>query len=87
MITPGQLAACLNGLGPVRLQAVELLDQITLIEADDAFKLDVASVLALSPDIEAALHQAERIAAGSQRIVKQCLQLTPIPHPKVPLGF
>lgn len=87
MITPGQLAACLNGLGPVRLQAIELLDQITVMEADDEFKLDVGSVLALSGDIEAALQQAERIAAGSQRIVKQCLHLTPIPHPKVPLGF
>jgi len=79
-INPGQLAACLHCFSPTQIQAVELLDQITAIELDEALKLDVARLREMTPDIEAALQQAERISNESQRIVKQCLQLTPVPH-------
>ncbi len=86
-LNPRQLAACLDRLSPTQIRAVKLLDQITAIETDEALKWDVARLLTMAPDIETALQQAERISNESQRIVKQCLQLTPVPHPKVPLGF
>ena len=86
-VSPRQVTACLHRLTPTRLEALELLDQITALETDPAAKLGAAHLLAISPVIEIALQQAERIAADSHRIVNQCLQLTPIPLPKVPLGF
>jgi PRTRC genetic system protein C len=82
-----QLVACLNQLSPTQLQAITLLDRIRTMETDDQQAFSVSNLLELTPDIESALHQAERIATTSQRIGQQCLQLTPIPHPKIPLGF
>ncbi len=86
-LSPRQLVTCLDRLSPTQIRAVELLDQIAAIETDEALRWDVARLLTMAPDIETALQQAERISNESQRIVKQCLQLTPVPHPKVPLGF
>jgi hypothetical protein len=54
---------------------------------DEAAACQHRRLLAMTPAIEAALQQAEQISHDSQRIVRQCLELTPIPHPKVPLGF
>jgi len=82
-----QLVACLNQLSPPQLQAITLLDRIRTMETDAQQSFSVSNLLALTPEIESALHQAERIATTSQRIGQQCLQLTPIPHPKIPLGF
>lgn len=42
---------------------------------------------ALTPRIEAALHQADQFASLSQHMVLRCLQLHPIPQPTLPLGF
>ena len=86
-VTPRRLIAALYRLQPTELQAIALLDEITAVETDDKLKLDAGRLLALTPEIESALQQAERISTTSQRIVKQCLQLTAVPHPKVPLGF
>jgi PRTRC genetic system protein C len=86
-ITASQLVACLNQLSPTQLQAISLLDQIREMETDEQQTFRVNNLLVLTPEIETALHQAERIATASQRIGQQCLQLTPIPHPKIPLGF
>ncbi|MBN1220820.1 MAG: hypothetical protein JXM69_18000 [Anaerolineae bacterium] len=86
-VAPRQLVACLNQLPPTQLQAITLLDRIRAMETDDQQAFSVSHLLALTPEIESALHQAERIATTSQRIGQQCLQLTPIPHPKIPLGF
>ena len=46
-----------------------------------------ATLLEYAPQIEAGLHQAERIATDSRRMVERCLHLKPISALKVPLGF
>ena len=86
-VTPRHLIAALHRLHPTEVEAITLLDQITSLETGETPKLDAMRLLAMAPTIEAALQQAERISNDSQRIVRQCLDLTPIPHPKVPLGF
>lgn len=86
-VTPRHLIAALQRLHPTEIEAITLLDQITSLEAEEPSKLDAMRLLAMTPAIETALQQAERISNDSQRIVRQCLDLTPIPHPKVPLGF
>jgi PRTRC genetic system protein C len=86
-VTPRHLIAALYCLNPTEVEAVTLLDQITSLETEVTSKLDAMRLLAMTPAIKAALQQAERISNDSQRIVRQCLELTPIPHPKVPLGF
>lgn len=86
-ITPRHLIIALYRLNPTEIEAITLLDQISSLETEETSKLDAMHLLAMTPAIEAALQQAERISTDSQRIVRQCLDLTPIPHPKVPLGF
>lgn len=86
-ITPRHLIIALYRLNPTEIEAITLLDQISSLETEETSKLDAMRLLAMTPAIEAALQQAERISTDSQRIVRQCLDLTPIPHPKVPLGF
>ncbi|MCB0190391.1 MAG: hypothetical protein KDJ65_00455 [Anaerolineae bacterium] len=86
-VAPRHLIAALQRLHPTEIEAITLLNQITNLETEETAKLDAMRLLAMTPAIEAALQQAERISNDSQRIVRQCLELTPIPHPKVPLGF
>ena len=80
-----QLAAYLVKLPPARLLALDLVNRINA--AGQAGMLDAVTLMQMSPEIEAALEQAERLTNTNRRIVRQCLQLTPIPLPKVPLGF
>lgn len=87
LVTPRHLIAALYRLNPTEIEAITLLDQIVNLETEETSKLDAMRLLAMTPAIETALQQAERISNDSQRIVRQCLELTPIPHPKVPLGF
>lgn len=87
LVTPRHLIAALYRLNPTEIEAITLLDQISRLETEETSKLDAMRLLAMTPAIEAALQQAERISTDSQRIVRQCLDLTPIPHPKVPFGF
>jgi PRTRC genetic system protein C len=86
-VTPRHLITALYHLNPTEVKAITLLDQIASLETGETPKLDAMRLLAMTPAIESALQQAERISNDSQRIVRQCLDLTPIPHPKVPLGF
>ena len=78
-----QLAGCLKQLEPVPLAAVELSGHIV----EEEGRLTAGALLEMAPDIEAALGQMERLAENSRRILRQCLALKPVPHPKVPLGF
>jgi PRTRC genetic system protein C len=84
-LSPRQLAACLANLEPAELQATGLLERIMTARQDDA--LSAVLLLELAPEIEAALHQLEQIAQPSQRMLKRCLALKPMPQPGVPLGF
>jgi hypothetical protein len=86
-VTPRHLINTLYRLQPTEVEAITLLDQLTHLETEEPARLDAMRLLAMTSAIEAALQQAERISTDSQRIVRQCLALTPIPHPKVPLGF
>ena len=80
-----QLAAYLVKLKPAQLLALDLVNRINA--AGEAGTLDAVTLMQMSPEIEAALEQAERVATSNRRIVRQCLDLPPIPLPKVPLGF
>ena len=82
MITASQLAHHLQQLPPSELRALRLNQEI-----EQLAPLTAAQVLALAPQIEAALAESSRLSDHSRRIIQQCLQLTPIPQPKVPLGF
>jgi len=86
-ITPHHLIAALYRMNPTEIKAITLLDHLACLETEETPRLDAMRLLAMTPAIEVALQQAERISKNSQRIVRQCLELTPIPHPKVPLGF
>ena len=82
MITPSQLAFQLQQLSSSELRALRLNREI-----EQLVPLTAAQVLALAPQIEAALAETVRLSDHSRRIIQQCLHLTPIPQPKVPLGF
>lgn len=82
MLTAAQLADSLQNLPPTELRALRLNQEI-----EHLAPLTAAQVLALAPQIEAALAESNRLSEQSRRIIHQCLQLTPIPQPKVPLGF
>jgi PRTRC genetic system protein C len=85
-VTPQVVADRLcQGAGPTRFQASETLAH--LLAAEETSQLSADQLLALASQIEAALGQAERISQQSQRMVAQCLRLTPVPWPKIPLGF
>ena len=84
-LEPHQLADCLLKLSPARLLALELVNRIQA--AGETGSLDAVTLLQMSPEIEAALAQAERLTNTNRRIVRQCLQLPPTPLPQVPLGF
>jgi PRTRC genetic system protein C len=84
-LNPRQLATCLASLEPAELQAIGLLERIMIARQDKA--LSAVMLLELAPEIEAALHQLEQIAPPSQRMLKRCLALKPMPQPNVPLGF
>ena len=71
-----------NQTSPASIQAIE-----TLKELAASGPLSANELLALAPQIEAALQQADRISEQSTRIVARCLLLKPVPHPRVPLGF
>ena len=86
-VTPRHLIDTIYRLQSTEVEAITLLDQLTRLENEETPRLDAMRLLAMTPAIEAALQQAEQISSDSQRIVRQCLELTPIPHPKVPLGF
>jgi hypothetical protein len=80
-----RLNACLLTLEPTPPTALALVEQLLTEEANS--KVSAARLMILAPKIEAALHEVEHWAGQSQRILSQCLQLQPVPHPKVPLGF
>ncbi len=84
MTAPPEIAACLKELKPARLQAIDLIHQ--LITGADG-RLDAGQFLAIAPQIEAALHQAERVSKHSRRTLDRCLTLKPVPHSKIPRGF
>jgi len=84
-ISAGQIAGRLDTLPPTQLQALTLLDQIVTAEAEE--ELNATRLMALGPNIEAALHQVERVSNQSRRLLSRCLTLKAVPHPRVPLGF
>ncbi len=84
-IKAAELASRLASLEPPEMPALDLARR--LIEMQQAGALDVASLMEMAPEIEAALHQVEELSKNSQRILSQCLELHPIPHPRVPWGF
>lgn len=84
MINASQIATRLTSLKPSEVQAIRLAREI---EQGEFGGLPATALLEISPRIEAALAEAERIAEESRRIVRQCLELKSIPHNQVPLGF
>jgi PRTRC genetic system protein C len=85
-VTPHLIADRLAaGTTPTRLQAIQVLRQLTAAEEEG--ELTVAYLLDAEPRLETALHQAEQVAQASQRMVARCLALSPVPLPRVPLGF
>ena len=86
MIRASQIAHQLDQLKPVDLQAARLVRHIEHGELASG-SMSATGLLALVPNIEAALDEAERLAEHSRRIVKQCLELKPTSQPSVPLGF
>ncbi len=81
-ITAGQVAARLTRVLPARLEAARLARQ--LITGDP---LTPEQIIAQAGPIEAALKQLEPFAHHSQEALRRCLDLQPVPHPRVPLGF
>jgi PRTRC genetic system protein C len=84
-VSAGQIAQRLDTLQPTQLQALTLLDQIVTAEAEE--ELNATKLIVLGPNIEAALHQVERVSDESRRLLSRCLTLKAVPHPRVPLGF
>ena len=80
-----RLNACLLALEPTPPAALALVEQLLSEEANS--EVNAHHLMTLAPEIESALHEVERWTGQSQRILSQCLQLQPVPHPKVPLGF
>lgn len=84
-INARQLAERLAGLDPPELAALAMVNRLIELKHED--QIDAPTLMQLAPEIEAALHEIERVSETSRRILRQCLDLRPIPHPKVPLGF
>ena len=84
-ISARQLAERLANLEPPELLALVLVNR--LIELQQEGRMEATTLMQLAPEIEAALQETERISENSRRILRQCVDLRPIPHPKVPLGF
>ncbi len=86
-VTPPQIMDCLAGVKPAPQVAkvIELTNRLVAVESSGP--LDAGRLLAMAPEIEATLGQAERIGKESAEVVERCLALKPIPLPKVPLGF
>ncbi len=74
--------ALLLAIEPRPLAALELLHQ--LYAAQPA---TVDEVLAVAPDIEAAINEAEKLAERSRQAVNRCLELKPTSAPQTPSGF
>ena len=87
MITPGQISIALVTLKPADLEATHLLQELHQRQTAEGSELSATDLLAISPRLEAALAEAERLSEQSRRIVRQCLDLKPVPQSKVPLGF
>jgi PRTRC genetic system protein C len=81
-ITAGEVAARLGQVPPARLEAARLARELITGEP-----LTPEQIIAQAGPIEAALKQLEPFAQKSQEVLRRCLDLQPVPHPRVPLGF
>lgn len=81
-ITAGEIATRLVQVAPAQLEATRLARQ--LLAGDP---LTPQQIIAQAGPIEAALKQLEPFARKSQEALRRCLDLRPVPHPRVPLGF
>jgi PRTRC genetic system protein C len=82
IITAGDIAARLIRLNPAQLAATRLARE--LLTGDP---LTPEQIIAQAGPIEAALQQLEPFAKKSQEALRRCLDLQPVAHPRVPLGF
>ncbi|MCB0156035.1 MAG: hypothetical protein KDF65_14670, partial [Anaerolineae bacterium] len=69
MLTASQLAQQLHQLSFSELRALRLNQEI-----EQLAPLTAAQILALAPQIEAALAESNRLSEQSRRIIHQCLQ-------------
>lgn len=72
----------LMALEPRPLEFLEIIHRLSSDQLTTA-----QQVLAIGPEIEASVKQAERIAESSQKVINLCLQLQPIPSEQPPHGF
>ena len=71
-----------NGTSPLSIPALDLLaelEQMRPLYADE--------LLQRGAEIETALQEVHQISVHSAKIVRRCLQLKPVPLPKVVKGF
>jgi PRTRC genetic system protein C len=81
-ITAGDIVTRLGQLEPAQLAATRLAHQLLTGEPPTP-----EQIIAQAGPIEAALKQLEPFAKKSQEALRRCLDLQPVPHPRVPLGF
>ncbi len=84
-VTAAQLLEALDNVQPRRIAACTLTQQLTALVA--AEQLTPETMLAMGPEIEAALQEAERLSSSGVRITGQILAIPASPHNRVPLGF
>jgi PRTRC genetic system protein C len=84
-VTVAQLLQALDTVQPRRIAAFALTQQITTLVATE--QLTPETMLAMGPEIEAALKEAERLSTSGGRITGQILAIPASPHNRVPLGF
>jgi PRTRC genetic system protein C len=81
-ITADDLVTRLRQLNPAQLAAARLARQLLTGEPPTP-----EQIIARAGPIEAALQQLEPFTQKSQEALRRCLDLQPVPHPRVPLGF
>jgi PRTRC genetic system protein C len=81
-ITAGDVAARLAQVEPAQLEATRLARKLLTGEPPTP-----EQIIAQAGPIEAALKQLEPFVQKSQEVLRRCLDLQPVPHPRVPLGF
>jgi len=66
-----------------QITALEIMAQISA----SGLPPDAESLLAMAPELEAAIAQADELAKRSKRAIKRCLCLKAIPLNQTPPGF
>lgn len=81
------LLARLEAVDPLRLQAVDLVMELTPVMAGTEVVTLSAGEGDLIDPIDRALRELRRQADETEKLVKRCRQLQPIPSKTLPAGF